>query len=195
MRRQLFVLAAVIAAVLAIFAAPAAAQTDAPTPLQMALDALIPHNVVSLDLGGSALDAQSSAVGYSRRVLLRESGRALYIGVSHPVGSLTGARLDGTLNLKGLDWRFSDVDRGLFAPHVRFQVHPLIALTAQFGGLCVVHADACDGYAYVRATVDIRLPTVWVPVTIRLGREGLVGDGELGGEWLRAISLGTSVGF
>ena len=185
----------IVSALLMGWSAPAAAQGDAAI-LTAALEALAPRNVVALDLGGSSLDALGSAVGYSRRLWQHAAGDlALYVGVSHPVGSLTGANLDGHLDLSGLDWKFSDVDRGLLAPHIRLQVHPLVAFTAQFGDVCVVHMAACDGYVYARITADVRFPWRYTPFTVRLGREGLLGDGKLDGEWLRALSVGSTVGW
>ena len=156
--------------------------------------AVAQENIVALELGGSSLDAQAATVGYSRRMWTWD-GVGLFGGVSHPVGSLTGARLDGDLNLSGLDWQFTDVERGLLAPHLRLQVHPLLSFSGTFGGVCVVHAMACDGYAYARVTADVSLPILWVPITVKVGREGLLGDGALNGKWLRSISVGTAVGW
>ena len=184
MRRMLSIVSTV-AVLLIVIAMPAQAQVN-PSPV---------NNTIAINFGGSELDAMAASVAYSRRMITAENGVALWGGVNHPVGSLTGAALDGDLNLGGLDWSFSDVSRGFLAPRLRLQMNRLLSFSATFGEVCIVHAEACDGYLYARLTVDVTLPTAWVPVTIRFGREGLIGDGELDGEWLRSIKIGTRVGF
>ena len=154
-----------------------------------------PANLVGLDFGGSSLDAQSVGFRYARRVWDLDPLGVLYVGVSAPIGSLTGGLLDGNLNLSGLAWKFQDVDRGVIAPTANLRVNRFLSFSGVFGDVCVIHQDACDGYAYLRLTADVSIETGFLPVTIQVGREGLVGDGQLDGRWLRAVSVRSVLGF
>lgn len=176
MRTRRFVAAVLVCALAVLaYAAPAVAQE---------------RNFLTLAISHvPGADAQEASVSYSRLVTSRVS-----LGLTHPAGALFGVDVDGELNVGDLDYEFEGFDRFALQPTVGFHLTSFADIGATFGGVCVLHTrHACDGYVSTQISANVTMP--WAPITFSIGREGLWGDGELGGTWLSRVSVGHTLRF